>query len=199
MHFMIFIDNNSWKKIVKNIFIHYLSYINIKMLCEYESSFIENASSKSNASVALIRDELKDELILWSKNDEMNKIQMKKAQKNFKQWWYLTSFETKNVNLKNENKLRVMKWKDVNQTNNDWHNFIECARATNDVSRLLCRRCDEDITHLSSMRTRTSAKPETTDKIECDYCDYWYHFRAFDVHLIIADLNLVIVSDDRRV
>jgi hypothetical protein len=45
----------------------------------------------------------------------------------------------------------------------------------------------------------TSAKPKTTDKIECDYCDYWYHFRALDVHLIIADLNLVTVSDDRRV
>ncbi len=124
---MIFNDNNSWKKIVKNISIFYLSYINIKMLCEYESSFIENAFSKSNASVALIRNELRDELILWSKNDEMNKIQMKKAQKNFKQWWYFTSYETKNVNLKNENKLRVMKWKNVNRINDDWHNFIKCA------------------------------------------------------------------------
>ncbi len=58
---------------------------------------------------------------------------------------------------------------------------------------------NEFTTNLVMNISITSTKPETTDKIECGYCDYWYHFRAFDVHLIVADLNLVTVSDDRRV
>ncbi len=58
---------------------------------------------------------------------------------------------------------------------------------------------NENSKEIEMIFENTSAKPETADKIECDYCDYWYHFRALDVHLIVADLNLVIVSDDRRV
>jgi hypothetical protein len=138
------------------------------MSFECESSFIESiASIKSNASDVLIRDELKDELILWSKNDEMNKTQVKKTQKKFKKWWYLTSYEKKNVNLKNENKIRVMRWERINRTSDDWHNFIECARTTNEAWRLLCRRCDEDITHSSSMRARISAIKNHRKKIKC--------------------------------
>jgi hypothetical protein len=74
---------------------------------------------------------------------------------------------TKDVNLNNENKLRFMRWENVHQTNDDWHYFIECARAINDASRLLCRWCDDDITHSSSSRSRISAIKNHRKKKDC--------------------------------
>ncbi len=49
---------------MKNIFIFYLSYIDIKMLCKYEFFFIKNVFSKNNALIVFIQDELTNELIL---------------------------------------------------------------------------------------------------------------------------------------
>jgi hypothetical protein len=81
------------------------------MTSAYASSFVENTSSSSNANIAsaaLIWNDHDDELILWSKKIE-NKNEMNRTQKKFKQWWYFTSYETKNVNLTIENKRRRMK------------------------------------------------------------------------------------------
>jgi hypothetical protein len=85
-------ENNSWKIyiilsfyiwFIKNqLFIHDITFV-------YASSFVENTSSDSSANIAstaLIRNDQDDELILWSKKNE-NKIELKKIQKEFKQWW----------------------------------------------------------------------------------------------------------------
>ncbi len=81
------------------------------MTFAYAFSFVESTSNNSNtniASAALIQNDHDDELILWSKKIE-NKNEMNKVQEEFKQWWYFTSYEMKNVNLTIENKRRRMR------------------------------------------------------------------------------------------
>jgi hypothetical protein len=139
------------------------------MTSAYASSFVESTSSSSSAdiaSAALIRNDHDDELILWSKKIE-NKNETNRAQEEFKQWWYLTSYETKNVNLTIENKRRRMRWREINRTSDDWHHFIECARATDESSRLLCRRCENDLVHSTSLRQRISAIKNHRKKKDC--------------------------------
>ncbi len=138
------------------------------MSFDYTFFFVESTSfNENNASFFLIQDEENDELILWSKNNVMIKTQMKKTQKKLKKWWYLTSYKTKNVHLTEKDKLRSMKWKEVNQTSDDWHYFIEYTQAKDDASRLLCRRCDDDITHSSSTRSRINAIKNHRKKKNC--------------------------------
>jgi hypothetical protein len=139
------------------------------MTFAYASSFVESTLKSSNANIAstaLIRNDHDDELILWFKKIE-NKNEMNKAQEKFKQWWYFTSYETKNVNLTIKNKRRRMKWKEINRTNDDWHHFIECVRATDESSRFLCRRCEDDLIHFTSLRQKISAIKNHRKKKDC--------------------------------
>jgi hypothetical protein len=107
-------ENNSLE--IYNILLYYIQFIKTSLLIhnmtsDYASSFVESSSSSSSAeiaSVALIRNDQDNELILWSKKMK-NKNEMNKIQKKFKQWWYFTSYEIKNVNLTIENKLHHMR------------------------------------------------------------------------------------------
>ncbi len=139
------------------------------MTFAYASSFVESTSSNSSANIAsaaLIRNNYDDEFILWSKKIE-NKNETNKVQKEFKQWWYLTSYETKNVNLTIKNKRRRMKWKEINRINDNWYHFIECVRTINESSRLLCRRCEDDLIHFTSLRQEISAIKNHRKKKDC--------------------------------
>ncbi len=163
------------------------------MSFDYTSSFVESiSSSEDNASFFLIRDEKNDELILWSKSDVMNKTQMKKTQKKFKKWWYLTSYKTKDVHLTEKDKLRSMRWEEVNQTSDDWHYFIEYARARNDASRLLCRRCDDDITHSSSTWLKISAIKNHRKKKNCTIRETNKYSSTNSMRLMIK-INIIII------
>jgi hypothetical protein len=139
------------------------------MTFEYAFFFVENTASNSNANIAsaaLIRNDADNELILWSKKMK-NKNEMNRAQEEFKQWWYFTSYEIKNVNLTIENKLLHMKWKEINRTSENWQHFIECARATDETSRLLCRRCEDDLIHFTSTREKINAIKNHRKKKNC--------------------------------
>jgi hypothetical protein len=139
------------------------------MTFEYAFFFVENTSSSSNANIAsaaLIRNDEDNELILWSKKMK-NKNEINRAQKEFKQWWYLTSYEIKNVNLTIENKLLHMRWKEINRTSENWQHFIECVRTTNETSRLLCRQCEKNLIHSTSTREKISAIKNHRKKKNC--------------------------------
>jgi hypothetical protein len=139
------------------------------MTFEYAFFFVENAANSSNANIAstaLIRNDEDNELILWSKKMK-NKNEMNKVQKEFKQWWYFTSYEIKNVNLTIENKLLHMRWEEINRTSENWQHFIECAQATNEISRLLCRRCENDLIHFTSTRENINAIKNHRKKKNC--------------------------------
>jgi hypothetical protein len=165
-------ENNSLK--IYNILLYYIQFIKTSLLIhnmtsDYASSFVESSSSSSSAeiaSVALIRNDQDNELILWSKKMK-NKNEMNKAQKEFKQWWYFTSYEIKNVNLTTENKLHHMRWEEINRSSENWQYFIECARAKNETSRLLCRRCEDDLIHSTSTREEISAIKNHRKKKDC--------------------------------
>jgi hypothetical protein len=140
------------------------------MIFEYVFLFVERTSSNSSANIAsatLIRDDEDNELILWSKKKWKIKNKINETREEFKQWWYFTLYEIKNVNLTIENKLLHIKWEEINRTNDNWQHFIECVRAINETSRLLCRRCEDDLIYFTSTRKEISAIKNHHKKKDC--------------------------------
>jgi hypothetical protein len=127
----------------------------ISHIVHYQSSFISHNftlfityAQASMSLSALKRNENKDHLILWSENNATNDATQ--TQKDFKKWWRFTKYEMNDLNATKKDK-RCMCWKSASRSNEVWKCYVETTICINEDSRLLCRRCDFNIVHSTSM------------------------------------------------
>jgi hypothetical protein len=123
---------------------------NVSSLNELNNILIDKISSLS--STFLSRDDQHNKLVLFSESNAS-------LQEIFREWWNSISYELKNLVMTEirEEERRKMFWNNSSRTNESWNNYIEAALLIDDTSRLLCRRCDLDMTHSTSINSRSNS------------------------------------------
>jgi hypothetical protein len=127
-----------------------MSSINVSSSNELNNILIDTISFLS--STFLSRDDHHNKLILFSESNAS-------LQEIFREWWNSISYELKNLAMTEIRKKerRKMFWNNSSRMNESWNNYIEAALLTDDTSRLLCRRCDLDMTHSTSINSKSNS------------------------------------------
>jgi hypothetical protein len=118
-------------------------------LNELNNLLIDNVSFLS--STFLSRDDQHNKFMLcFESNASLQEI--------FREWWNSISYELKNLIMTKtrEKERRKMFWDSFSQTNETWNNYIEAALLIDNTTRLLCRRCDLDMTHFTSINSKSN-------------------------------------------
>jgi hypothetical protein len=133
----------------------------VKSLIEMSSSFASSSNELNNilidnvsslSSTLLSRDDQHNKLVLFSESNAS-------LQEIFREWWNSISYALKNLTMTEtrKEKRRKMFWNSSSRTNESWNNYIEAALLTDDTSRLLCRRCDLDMIHSTSINSKNNS------------------------------------------
>ncbi len=136
-------------------------FTSVESLIEMSSS---NVSSSNELNNILIDKVSFLSSTLLSRNDQHNKLVLfsesnASLQEIFREWWNSISYELKNLAMTETRKeeRRKMFWNNFSRTNESWNNYIEAALLIDDTSRLLCRRCDFDMTHSTSINSKSNS------------------------------------------
>ncbi len=99
----------------------------------------------------------------FSRYDQHNKLILfsesnANLQKIFREWWNSISYELKNLAMTRTRKeeRRKLFWINFSRTNESWNNYIEAALLIDDTFRLLCRRCDFNMIHSTSINSKSN-------------------------------------------
>ncbi len=103
------------------------------------------------SSTFLFRDDQHNKFVLFSESNAS-------LQEIFREWWNSISYELKNLTMTKTRKeeRRKMFWNNSFRTNESWNNYIEAALLIDDTFRLLCRRYDLDMTHFTSINSKSN-------------------------------------------
>jgi hypothetical protein len=132
----------------------------LKSLIEMSSSFASSSNELNNilinnvsflSSTFLSRDDQHNKFVLFSESNAS-------LQEIFREWWNSISYELKNLTMtkSREEERRRLFWNNFFRTNESWNNYIETALLIDDTSRLLCRRCDLDMTRFISINSKSN-------------------------------------------
>jgi hypothetical protein len=103
------------------------------------------------SSTFLSRDDQHNKLVLFFESNAS-------LQEIFREWWNSISYEWQNLTMTKtrKEKRRKMFWNNFFRTNEFWNNYIEAALLIDDTSWLLCRWCDLDMTHFTSINLKNN-------------------------------------------
>lgn len=135
--------------------------------------------------VKLIRKGFFKKLFFWSKTEALQPI--------FLKWWDETLFDQKNNAMTKtmKNERRKMRWNSKSRTNEYWNNYVETIQILNEVFRLLCRRCEINISHSVFLNIDKNSLRNHFNNCQCRLRKKWKYSSNENVKIMLKNVSFL--------